>query len=250
MYKKNIAPFLSTSKHMAKIKIIQKNKTENPKPPNKQTKDRLREGKSDYFLDVFLQDQPSQRPPDLFQGDGGEMWPKPPCPHAAPSNSACPGVWELPVPRDVRWPWASPAAQGVVTRERVCGLGPLADSSTAFSTAASHSPTRKNRLLSWQGNIIRVLQAGRLRRRVYFCVTHSGWPGSLWWMRKFNVSQSPGPVLSLPVLCSLWVHTMYLPGMLFSLGICCWHPSAVSPGSVEGAALCQKGEWGAADFGE
>lgn len=51
-----------------------------------------------------------------------------------------------------------------------------ADSSMAFSPAACRGPTRKNRLLSWQGNIIRVLQAGRLRRRVYFCVTHSGWP--------------------------------------------------------------------------
>ncbi|NWH55108.1 TF7L2 factor, partial [Fregata magnificens] len=52
-------------------------------------------------------------------------------------------------------------------------------------------------LLSRQGNIIRILQAGRLRQRVYFHVTHSGWPRSLWRTWKFSVAQSPGPVSSL-----------------------------------------------------
>lgn len=74
-----------------------------------------------------------------------------------------------------------------------------ADSSVAQHRPA-RGPTRKNRLLSWQGNIIRVLQAGRLRQRVYFRVTHSGWPRSLWRTRKFDVSWSPGPVSSPPVL--------------------------------------------------
>lgn len=117
-----------------------------------------------------------------------------------------------------------------------------ADSSTAFSTAACRGPTRKNRLLSRQGNIIHVLQAGRLRRRVYFCVTHSGWPGSLWRTWKFNVLQSPDPVLPLPVLLSSWAGTTYQPGMLLCLGLRCWHES-------RGVALC-RGVLGAADFGE
>lgn len=117
-----------------------------------------------------------------------------------------------------------------------------ADSSTAFSTAACRGPTRKNRLLSRQGNIIHVLQAGRLRRRVYFCVTHSGWPGSLWRTWKFNVSQSRDPVLPLPVLLSSWAGTTYQPGMLLCLGLRCWHES-------RGVALC-RGVLGAADFGE
>lgn len=83
-----------------------------------------------------------------------------------------------------------------------------ADSSMAFSTAACRGPTRKNRLLSWQGNIIRVLQAGRLRRRVYFCVTHSGWPESPWRTWKFNVSQSPRSCVASPCPAELvgWHH--------------------------------------------
>lgn len=115
-----------------------------------------------------------------------------------------------------------------------------ADSSTAFSTAACWGPTRKNRLLSWQGNIIRVLQAGRLRRRVYFGVSHSGWPGSLWRTWKFNVSQSPDPVLPLPVLLSSWAGTKGRPGMR------CWQ---------ECRAVCEvqlrgRGVVGAAGSGE
>lgn len=121
-----------------------------------------------------------------------------------------------------------------------------ADSSTAFSTAACRGPTRKNRLLSRQGNIIHVLQAGRLRQRVYFCVTHSGWPGSLWRTWKFNVSQSPDPVLPLPVLLSSWAGTMYQPGMLLCLGMCCWHESR----AAREVWLRGRGLLGAADFGE
>lgn len=55
MKKKKIAPFLSYSKHVAKIKIIQKPHMKTPKPPT--NKNRLRAGENGYFLDVFLQDQ-------------------------------------------------------------------------------------------------------------------------------------------------------------------------------------------------
>jgi len=81
-----------------------------------------------------------------------------------------------------------------------------ADRSVAFGTAAaSRGPAAKNRLLSWQGDITRVLQAGRPRRRVCFCVTHSGWPRSPWRTWKSSVLPSRGPAPSLPVLHSLWV---------------------------------------------
>lgn len=112
-----------------------------------------------------------------------------------------------------------------------------ADSSTAFSPAARRGPTRKNRLLSWQGNFIHVLQAGRLRRRVYFCVTHSGWPGSLWRTWKFNVSQSPRSCAASPCPAEL-------------LG---WHHEPARDSSLLGARevwLRGRGVLGAADFGE
>lgn len=50
-------------------------------------------------------------------------------------------------------------------------------------------------------------------------MTHSGWFRSLWRTWKFSVSQSPGPVSSLPILQSLLVCTRYKPGMLFSLAL-------------------------------
>lgn len=92
-WKKKIAPFLSHSKHVTKIKIIQKPHKKTPKPPT--NKHRLRDGENGYFLDVFLQDQPSQRHPDLLPGDGGEPWRRPPCCHAVPSLGwgSCLSLW-------------------------------------------------------------------------------------------------------------------------------------------------------------
>lgn len=136
---------------------------------------------------------------------------------------------------------------GVWWQVRGCVDLDPADSSTAFSTAACWGPTRKNRLLSWQGNIIHVLQAGRLRRRVYFGVTHSGWPGSLWRTWKFNVSQSPDPdaVLPLPVLLGSWAGTTDQPGML----PCPAALLARVSGSARGAASWQRGVGGCRFWG-